>query len=449
MTQAVSNNLINFQDALTQLNQQTKSAVSGMPEFANKEKTEKFADFSRVFEKQVAKEDIKTLGDLKSKKISVQTGDNWADFQEILSKITDEANIETSLDLTLARDINEIISQLKEAIDETIDETEDLVEKTVVVEEVTTTQTIDDDLCLDELVTLDESVEDEVDEKDSLDTSNLWGEILSYSNNSGFMSRVENFTEKVSENVSDNLNTYTSDSENFEVFNNLSAEDTAKTSDTLQDISEQLIDEDMLKELNLESLEAQADTAEQESLMDSQTPQEQAVKAILNSEVESFDIKIDKVSQAQQFTQPQVKTIDVNPSKILDQIARQLEGLQNNSKVNIVLNPEALGRVTIQLIKTGEGLSAQFTVSNQEVRDMLMKGLEGLKDSLLSQGVGVDNVSVRVSDMQKTEYEADWTEQEGSEGGNKEQGRSNKEEKEKGLFEKMMAQTLEDENGNV
>ena len=105
--------------------------------------------------------------------------------------------------------------------------------------------------------------------------------------------------------------------------------------------------------------------------------------------------------------------------------------------------------MTVQLIKTGEGLSAQFTVASQEVRDMLMKGLDGLKETLTAQGVGVDNVTVRLSESQKSEYNADWTEQEGSNGGNKEQGRSNKEEKEKGLFEKMMAQTVQDENGNV
>ena len=106
-------------------------------------------------------------------------------------------------------------------------------------------------------------------------------------------------------------------------------------------------------------------------------------------------------------------------------------------------------KVSIQLIKTGEGLSAQFTVANQEVRDMLMKGLDGLRDSLTSHGVGVDNVSVKLNESQKSEYNADWTEQEDSRGGNKEQGRSNKDEKEKGLFEQMMAQTLEEENGNV
>ena len=79
---------------------------------------------------------------------------------------------------------------------------------------------------------------------------------------------------------------------------------------------------------------------------------------------------------------------------------------------------------------------------------MLMKGLDGLKETLTAQGIGVDNVSIKLNDTQKSSYNPDWTEQEGSRGGNKEQGRSNKDEKHKELFEQMMAQT-DNENGNV
>ena len=78
-----------------------------------------------------------------------------------------------------------------------------------------------------------------------------------------------------------------------------------------------------------------------------------------------------------------------------------------------------------------------------------MKGLDGLKDTLLAQGVSVDNVSVKLSESQEAEYNADWTEQEGSSGGNKEQRGSkegSKDERER--FEQMMS-FAQDENGNV
>lgn len=113
----------------------------------------------------------------------------------------------------------------------------------------------------------------------------------------------------------------------------------------------------------------------------------------------------------------------------------------------MVLNPESLGKVSIQLINTKEGLSAQFTVATQEARNLIMKGLDGLKDTLMSHGVSVDNVSVKINDAQESEYNADWTEQEGSRGGNKEQG-SQKEQRGKEQFEQMMS-FIENENGKV
>ena len=77
-----------------------------------------------------------------------------------------------------------------------------------------------------------------------------------------------------------------------------------------------------------------------------------------------------------------------------------------------------------------------------------MKGIDGLRENLLTQGVSVDNISVKVSEAEEP-YNPDWTEQQDSEGGNKEQARQNKEEKEKGLFEKTMTENLKKKNGNV
>lgn len=454
MTQAVSNNLNNLQELMAQATQ-LQNKASEVKEVSVIDKTSnKLVDFSKVYEKQVSKEnnnvkvednnwaEVKTIADLKNDTFIQQEDTNWADFQAILSKITEESNIETSLDLTLARDIEEIISQLKDAIDEKVDETEDIVEQTSVVEEA---------------VTL--FIEGE--EIDASGEPVLNAEISNEDIVEGLLATVDNGVyskaEKL-ENVSEEIQNVEFDSiensfEALETFNNIPAEESSmsvKTDGSVQDDLENILEEDILKELNIESIKAEVDASGQEDfLMNSQTPQEQAVKAMLSAEVETFDLNIDKTMSTQQNQAVQIKPVDVNPSKILDQITKQMESLQNNSKVSIVLNPESLGKVTIQLIKTGEGLSAQFTVANQEVRDMLMKGLDGLKETLTAQGVGVDNVSVKMNETQKSEYNADWTEQEDSRGGNKEQGRSNKEEKEKGLFEQMMAQTLEDENGNV
>ena len=209
------------------------------------------------------------------------------------------------------------------------------------------------------------------------------------------------------------------------------------------------IDEEILKDLKIESFSAESNTSNGEGLMQNQTPEEHVVKTLIQQDAEAFELNVEQVQKTNNLQQSQAKTVEVNPSRIIDQISKHLETLQNNSKVNIVLNPESLGKVNIQLLTSKEGLTAQFTVATQEARDLLMKGLDGLKETLTSHGVGVDNVSVKIADSQKSEYRQDWTEQEGSRGGNKNQEQPNREEKEKGLFEKMMAETIEEENGKV
>ena len=210
---------------------------------------------------------------------------------------------------------------------------------------------------------------------------------------------------------------------------------------------ENLADEETLKELKIESLEAEAGGENEESdLMQNQTPEEQGVKAIIQADVEYNEIKTTDVKPA--VSQPNKTGGEVTPGKIIEQISKQLETMYNGSKVNIVLNPESLGKVSIQLINTPDGLSAQFTVATQDAKNLLMKGLDGLKDALLSHGVSVDNVTVKMNETQESEYNADWTEQEGSGGGNQ-QEQARQEEQDKERFEQMMFNIENKENGKV
>ena len=210
---------------------------------------------------------------------------------------------------------------------------------------------------------------------------------------------------------------------------------------------EELVDEDTLRELNIESVEADTSSGEEESsdLMQNQTAEEQGVKAMLHADADFGEVKAEVQSNVSTQAPKSTGNSDVTPSKIIDQISKQMENMKTGSRVNIVLNPESLGKVSVQLINTKEGLSAQFTVATQDARNLILKGLDGLKDTLLTQGVNVDNVTVKLSETQESEYNADWTEQEGSRGGNKEQG-SYKGQKEKEKFEEMMSFVNNEEN---
>lgn len=212
---------------------------------------------------------------------------------------------------------------------------------------------------------------------------------------------------------------------------------------------EDIISEEELKELNIESVKAETSGSNnnEADLMQHQSAEEQGVKAMLQGEADfSAEIKPAMQTQTAQNTNAKAVTAEISPSRIIEQITKQMEGI-GNSKVNIVLNPESLGKVSVQLINTKEGLSAQFTVATQEAKNLIMKGLDGLKDTLMSHGVSVDNVTVKLNDTQESEYNADWTEQEGSRGGNKEQN-PQREQRDKEQFEKMMS-FIENENGKV
>ena len=465
MTNVVVNNLNNMDEMFLSGSKTQKVAedsATGM---------DKSTDFDAIFDKSIGKVKEKvadkissfeqkinnTLQDLKkSEKLVVEEKNaEWADFKNILKEITDEANVVTSLDLTLAKDINDIISQLKEAIENVSDiieggslddaTTQNLVG---VVEELmiefNNTQNAIDDETKAELKEVFNNILATIDSiiaKNQLDSSKLQFEssakVLEVADSIKTINNLEvNQTEVIefAENVVDEVKT-------------LAGKFVQEESDSeFQEIN---IDEEIVKELKIESITADADMSNGENLMQRQAPEEYALKAMINDGAEVFDVKVEAPQGLQNTQNVQFKQVDVNPSRILNQITKHFEGLQNNSKVNIVLNPESLGKVNIQLLNAKDGLTAQFTVTTQEAKDLLMKGLDGLKDSLISQGVAVDNVSVKVADAQKSQYNQDWTEQEGSKGGNKEQERSNKEEKEKGLFEKMMAQVTDEENGNV
>ena len=201
-----------------------------------------------------------------------------------------------------------------------------------------------------------------------------------------------------------------------------------------------VVSENIVKELNIEVVSAQSAEAEASfgDLMHNQSPQEQAARVMIQGDVK-FDATAEKVMEKMT-----VKPTTVTPSKIIEQITKQLDGMVNNSKLNMVLNPGSLGKVNLQLMNTKDGLMAQFTVTTQDVKDILLKGLDGLKESLLAQGVTVDNVTVKLEEADG-EYHLDYTEQEGSRGGNKQQGAKHQKEGEK-TFEELMGTNVEEQS---
>ena len=425
MTQALLNNLINTNQVFTdKVNNSLAMQDKSFQKLLDKQSD--LQDKSSVIDKNddlFKKQKDSTIKNLRTGTISVlkEIKNPLSEFTNLLADAAKDVVDESALDLTLVKDIEEIANELEEKtnIDEISDEvmdeliTDNIQNGIGVVDSVI--RTVVEPIKNEEFGNI-ESLDNEL--KVTLNGKDLDSVLQDF----GLNSSVEE----------DLLLTNPSEVDN--------------TADADGKTLEELVDEDKLRELNVESVETETpDNGENSDLMKNQTPEEQGVKALLNSHTDFSDVKLDAKSEVSAQTTKPVNSGNVTPSKIIEQISKQLENLNTGSKVNIVLNPESLGKVSVQLINTNEGLSAQFTVASQDARNLIMKGLDGLKDTLASNGVSVDNVTVKLNETQESKYNADWTEQEGSRGGNKEQGsrRGQKEEKE---FEQMMSFAQEEEN---
>ncbi len=166
-----------------------------------------------------------------------------------------------------------------------------------------------------------------------------------------------------------------------------------------------------LKELNVESTQLETDldssnednSASEDNQNFSQFFGETSAKYNFeNTNNISFNqsIKIDNVSQmniANKLNQ-NVSSENISKENILNQITNKLENLNDSqSKVNIVLRPENLGRLQLEIVSDKNGtISANLTATNEDVKQLLEKSINELKNSLNSQGVNVSNINIKV-----------------------------------------------------
>ena len=141
--------------------------------------------------------------------------------------------------------------------------------------------------------------------------------------------------------------------------------------------------------------------------------------------------------------------VNIDQERVIEQITKQMDALKNSSGVKIALNPDFLGKVNINITNTKDGLSAQFIVANNDAKNILLKGIDGLKDALIMHGIGVDNVEVKISESEDGQYNQDWTEQEDSQNQERNQQKQKRGEKDKNLFEKTMLENLKKEENKI
>lgn len=143
-------------------------------------------------------------------------------------------------------------------------------------------------------------------------------------------------------------------------------------------------------------------------------------------------------------------SVNISKEDVLAQIHSKLQMMNStsNAKLTMVLNPESLGKVSIQLMNTKDGLTAELQVASQVVKDILDSNLSNLKDTLSAQGVQVNDMSVKVSQSENN-ADMDYTEQEGNGGNKQEQDKRHQEQEKEKEFEKMFSRFQNDEEQEI
>lgn len=107
-----------------------------------------------------------------------------------------------------------------------------------------------------------------------------------------------------------------------------------------------------------------------------------------------------EISKLVKSTNVQTQNNTQAPTKadVLNQVTTKFEQLKDGTttKVNIILKPENLGKVSVELISRPEGISAKILADTTQVKEILDKSIDTLKNSLQTQGVNVNNISVKV-----------------------------------------------------
>lgn len=205
--------------------------------------------------------------------------------------------------------------------------------------------------------------------------------------------KIENVKIQVEDNVKVNVNNQVQDSAKVE-----------KANETMNKAG---LSTQTLREMN--GKVTAMETGNQTGAQFGETSQEMLMRDMLsqNATTQTTDAKttVDFAQAMNKTTvtqQPQVQqnTQEAQEVNILDQIRAKFAVSKQNGlqKITIGLTPESLGKVTVEIVKGQNGISAHLLADNPQAKEILDKNIDGLKSVLQSQGVNVNNVNVKVAE---------------------------------------------------
>ena len=188
------------------------------------------------------------------------------------------------------------------------------------------------------------------------------------------------------------------DKKDVEISDNEATEDSTLTEDT-EDIPET----DTLKNNNSESEENSNNHSDSKDNKNTKTEtkkdmfvSDRTYDEALDIESNPTDVKstisVENISETKgnihlstvKTTVTSNTSANISKEDVIAQIHTKLQTMNatTNAKLTMVLNPESLGKVAIQLVNTKTGLTAEMQVASQAVKDILDSNLSNLKDTL-------------------------------------------------------------------
>lgn len=111
----------------------------------------------------------------------------------------------------------------------------------------------------------------------------------------------------------------------------------------------------------------------------------------------AFDKSVQNVNALNKQLRVDGVTKELNANDILNQIGSKFEQLKDgvSTKITMTLRPNDLGRVTIELLSNANGITTNIIAQNSQVKELLDKNIDILKQQLAQQGINVQNVQVK------------------------------------------------------
>lgn len=117
------------------------------------------------------------------------------------------------------------------------------------------------------------------------------------------------------------------------------------------------------------------------------------------------------------FSTKMNSNIETSDNSVLNQITDKLQQLKDGQgqKLTMVLRPNDLGRLSIELVSNSSGLTTQIVAQNDDVRKYIEQNINTLRQQLNDAGINVNNIQIKTSGQEgSTNYDGNMNSQDNS-----------------------------------